>query len=61
MSNDVDVTFSGIKNADDFCKNNANSDSVIEIFEPFIHDSFVSLKNDLSNTTTIKILRDNGS
>ena len=33
----------------------------MEIFEPFIHDGFVSLKNDLYNATPIKILRDTGS
>ena len=42
-------------------ESNADSNSVMEIFEPFIHDGFVSLKNDLYNATPIKILRDTGS
>ena len=42
-------------------ESNADSSSVMEIFEPFIHDGFVSLKNDLHNATAIKILRDTGS
>ena len=35
----------------------------MEIFEPFIHDGFVSLKNYFykDNATPIKILRDTGS
>ena len=40
---------------------NAYSNSVMEIFEPFIHDGFVSIKNDLYNATPIKIIRDTGS
>ncbi len=40
---------------------NANSNAVMEILEPFIHDGFVSLKGDLYNATPIKILRDTGS
>ena len=42
-------------------ESNADSNSVMEIFEPFIHDGFVSLKNDLYNATPIKILRDTGA
>ena len=33
----------------------------MEIFEPFIHNGFVSLKSDFYNATPIKILRDTGS
>ena len=42
-------------------ESNADSNSVMEIFEPFIHDGFVSLKSDFNNATPIKILRDTGS
>ena len=42
-------------------ESNADSNSVMEIFEPFIHDGFVSLKNDLYNAAPIKILRDTGA
>ena len=40
---------------------NNDSSSVMEIFEPFIHDGFISLKSYLSDDTPIKILRDTGS
>ena len=42
-------------------ESNSDSNSVMEIFEPFIHDGFVSLKNDFYNATPIKILQDTGS
>jgi hypothetical protein len=64
LSNDVDATFSYIEHLNKtmtMSEGDANSDSVMEIFEPFIHDGFVSLKNDLSDATPIKILRDTGS
>ena len=34
---------------------------IMETFEPFIHDGFVSLTSDLSNVTAVKILRDTGA
>ena len=34
---------------------------IMETFEPFIHDGFVSLTSDLSNATAVKILRDTGA
>ena len=34
---------------------------VMEIFEPFIHDGFVSPPGDLSTATPVKILRDTGA
>ena len=37
------------------------SDPIIEIFQPFVHDGFVSLTNYLNNGTPVKILRDTGS
>ncbi len=38
-----------------------NSDSCMEIFEPFILDGFVSLSGDMCPPTPIKILRDTGA
>ena len=38
-----------------------SSDTVMEVFEPFLHNGFVSLSSDLSNPTPIRILRDTGS
>ena len=35
-------------------ESDASSNSVVEIFEPFIHDGVVSLKNDLSFTSILK-------
>ena len=37
------------------------SKPIMETFEPFIHDGFVSLTSDLSNATAVKILRDTGA
>ena len=34
---------------------------IMETFEPFMHDGFVSLTSDLSNATAVKILRDTGA
>ena len=42
-------------------ENNDNSSSVMEIFEPFILDGFISLKSGLSHTLPIKVFRDTGS
>ena len=37
------------------------SKPIMETFEPFIHDGFVSLTSDLSTATEVKILRDTGA
>ena len=37
------------------------TDSVIEIFEPFLSDGFVSLNSDFAQSTPITILRDTGA
>ena len=39
----------------------SSSDSVMQSFEPFIHDVFVSLSSDLTNSNPVKILRDTGA
>ena len=59
LRNDVNVKFLEVDKTTP--ENNDNSSSVMETFEPFIHDGFVSLKSDLSDATPIKILRDTGS
>ena len=40
---------------------NSPSKPVMETFEPFIHNGFVSLTSDLSNATPSRILRDTGA
>ena len=42
-------------------KDRSSSDSVMQSFEPFIHNGFVSLSSDLSNATPVRILRDTGA
>ena len=37
------------------------SKPIMETFETFIHDGFVSLTSDLSDATEVKILRDTGA
>ena len=37
------------------------TDSVMEIYEPFLSDGFVSLNSDYAQSTSIKILRDTGA
>ena len=39
----------------------SNSDRIMEMFEPFIQNSFVSLSDDFSEAKPIRILRDTGS
>ena len=39
----------------------SETDSVLEIYEPFLSDGFVSLKSDFAQSTPIKILRDTGA
>ena len=40
---------------------NPSSGSVMESFQPFIHDGFASLSSDFDNSTPIKVLRDTGA
>ena len=42
-------------------KHNYETDSVMEIYEPFLSDAFVSLNSDSAQSTPIKILRDTGA
>ena len=39
----------------------SSSDSVMQSFEPFIHNGFVSLSSDLTNSNPVKILQDTGA
>ena len=39
----------------------SNSDHIMEMFEPFIQNGFVSLSDDYSKAKPIRILRDTGS
>ena len=39
----------------------SETDSVMEIYEPFLSDGFVSLNSDFAQSTTITILRDTGA
>ena len=39
----------------------SSSDSVMQSFEPFIHNGFVLLSSDLTNSNPVKILRDTGA
>ena len=39
----------------------SETDSVMEIYEPFLSDGFVSLNSDSAQSTPIKILRDTGA
>ena len=60
LRNDVrNDTFSEVNKI--MSESNSDLNSVMEIFEPFIHNGFVSLKSDFYNATPIKILRDTGS
>ena len=57
-------TFSEVKSLSppfDEVKVNSSQDSIMGIFEPFIHDGLVSLSSDLSSATPVKILRDTGA
>ena len=39
----------------------STADPVMEIFKPFIHDGYVSLCNDMSDSAPVRILRDTGA
>ena len=43
------------------CKESVSEDSIMEIYEPFLSDGFVSLNSDSVQSTPIKILRDTGA
>ena len=50
-----------ISNPIDTVKVESKSDSIMEIFEPFISDGFVSLSSNFCNATSVRILRDTGA
>ncbi|XP_070560943.1 uncharacterized protein [Ptychodera flava] len=63
-SNNVCNTFSEVKPLSspiNEVKVNSSQDSIMGIFEPFIHDGFISLSSDFSSATPVKILRDTGA
>ena len=43
------------------CKESVSEDSIMEIYEPFLSDGFVSLNSDSAQSTPISILRDTGA
>ena len=43
------------------CKESVSEDSIMEIYEPFLSDGFVSLNSDSAQSTPIKVLRDTGA
>ena len=43
------------------CKESVSEDSIMEIYEPFLSDGFVSLNSGSAQSTPIKILRDTGA
>ena len=64
ISNNVYDTFSEVKSLSsprNEAQVNSSNDSIMEIFEPFIHDGFISLSSDFSHATPVKILRDTGA
>ena len=50
-----------VKEEDPIQTKRPETDSVMEIFEPFLSDGFVSLNSDYAQSTPIKILRDTGA
>ena len=50
-----------VKEEDPIQTERPETDSVIEIYEPFLSDGFVSLNSDYAQSTPIKILRDTGA
>ena len=50
-----------VKEEDPIQTERPETDSVMEIYEPFLSDGFVSLNNDYAQSTPIKILRDTGA
>ena len=50
-----------VKEEDPIQTERPENDSVMEIYEPFLSDGFVSLNSDYAQSTPIKILRDTGA
>ena len=50
-----------VKEEDPIPTERPETDSVMEIYEPFLSDGFVSLNSDYAQSTPIKILRDTGA
>ena len=50
-----------VKEEDPIQAERPETDSVMEIYEPFLSDGFVSLNSDYAQSTPIKILRDTGA
>ena len=50
-----------VKEEDPIQTERPETDSVMEIYEPFLSDGFVSLNSDYAQSTPIKILRDTGA
>ena len=50
-----------VKEEDPTQTERSETDSVMEIYEPFLSDGFVSLNSDYAQSTPIKILRDTGA
>ena len=50
-----------VKEEDPTQAERSETDSVMEIYEPFLSDGFVSLNSDYAQSTPIKILRDTGA
>ena len=50
-----------VKEEDPIQTERPETDSVVEIYEPFLSDGFVSLNSDYAQSTPIKILRDTGA
>ena len=50
-----------VKEGDPIQTKRPETDSVMEIYEPFLSDGFVSLNSDYAQSTPIKILRDTGA
>ena len=50
-----------VKEEDPIQTKRPETDSVMEIYEPFLSDGFVSLNSDYAQSTPIKILRDTGA
>ena len=50
-----------IKEEDPTQAERSETDSVMEVYEPFLSDSFMALNSDYAQSTPIKILRDTGA
>ena len=52
---------SSIQDENPISAKTSETDSVMEIYEPFLSDGFVSLNSDSAKSTSIKILQDTGA